>query len=221
MKMKLMTAFVAGAVAIPAMPALGQSSTAPLVIGAPEAPANILRSGTEVHLATRTELHSQRSRVGDRFELEVTQDVTLNGQVVIPQGAIATGEVTRVRHRGMWGRRGILETRLASVRVGDRQIRLSGAAGDRGRAGTAGVVAAVLFVPVVGFLVTGTSAVLPPRSPTVAYTDEDIPVVFAGAPAARPLVIQASAPATPSAGAGDPPSQPDGAPPAPPATPNP
>ena len=176
-------------------PALGQELAAPLVIGQPSAPVNVLQRGTEVNMATRTELHSQRSRVGERFELEVTQDVTLNGQVVIPTGSVATGEVTRSRRKGMWGRRGILETRLISVRVGDRQIRLQGAAGDRGRAGTVGVVAAVAFVPVVGFFVTGTSAVLPPRTSTVAYTDEDVPVVFAEPATPQPLVVPAAEPA--------------------------
>jgi hypothetical protein len=146
---------------------------------------------------TRTELNSQTSRIGERFQLEVTDAVTLNGQVVIPQGAIATGEVTRVQHRGMWGRPGILETRLISVRVGDRNIRLAGAAGDRGRAGTAGVVAAVVVIPVVGFFVTGTSAVIAPRTPTVAYLDEDVPVVFAGPSTPAPLVVPASQPLPP------------------------
>ncbi len=186
-------ALVAGAFICSFSPALAQQSSGPLVVGTP-APLNVLPRGTEVRMATRTQLHSQTSRVGERFELEVTDPVTLNGQVVIPTGSIATGEVTRARHKGMWGRRGILETRLISVRVGDRQIRLHGAAGDRGRAGTVGVVAAVVFVPVVGFFVTGTSAVLPPRTPTVAYTEEDIQVVFAAPVVPGPLVVPATQP---------------------------
>lgn len=187
--MKKVTLALAGAVLLYGNSAAAQQSTAPLVVGQASTPSNVLARGTEVHLATRAELHSQRNRVGERFELEVTDDVTLNGQVVIPTGAIATGEITRVRRKGMWGRRGILETRLIGVRVGDRQIRLTGAAGDRGRAGTAGVVASVLVIPVVGFFVTGTSAVVPPRTPTVAYTDEDVPIVFSGPVAAQPLVV--------------------------------
>jgi hypothetical protein len=201
----ILTALLAGASLFACESALAQSSAEPVVIGgAPQAPSNILRSGTEVHLVTRTELTSQTSRVGERFQLEVTDPVTLNGQVVIPGGAIATGEVTRVQHRGMWGRRGILETRLIAVRVGDRNIRLTGAAGDRGHAGTAGVVAAVVVIPVVGFFVTGTSAVIPPRTPTMAYLDEDIPVVFAGPATAEPLVVpavQAVATSTPTTAA--------------------
>ncbi len=199
MKKEIYFALAASAsIALAYSPAIAQSS-APLVIGGSVAPDHILRAGTEVNMTTRSELSSKTSRVGDRFELEVSQDVALNGQIAIPQGSIATGEVTRVRHRGMWGRRGIIETRLRSVRVGDQQIRISGAAGDRGRAGTAGVVAAVLFVPVVGFLVTGTSAILPPGTQTVGYLEADLPVVFAGPTGPRPLVVPAAAAETPPA----------------------
>jgi len=170
----------AGLIFIAVSPVNGQSSTAPLVVGTSEQPSNLLRAGTEVNLRTRTELNSRTTRTGQRFDLEVSDPVTLNGQIVIPAGSIAVGEVTRVRRKGMWGRRGILETRLLYVRVGDHQIRLNGAAGDRGRAGTAGVVASIVVIPVVGFFVTGTSAVLPSGTSTVGFTEEDVPVVFAG-----------------------------------------
>ena len=149
------------------------------IVSRPGGSENVLRTGAEIRLATRTELSSRTNRVGDRFELEVSEAVMLNGQVVIPVGSIATGEVTRVRRKGMWGRRGIIETRLLNLQVGDRQIRITGAAGDRGRAGTGGVAAAVLTVPVIGFFVTGTSAVIPPRTSTVGYLNEDLEVSFA------------------------------------------
>lgn len=141
----------------------------------------VLRSGAEIHLRTRTELNSQTNHVGDRFELEVSDPVMLNGQVVIPAGSVATGEVTSVRRRGMWGRRGLLETRFLFLRVDDRQIRITGSGNGAGHTGTGGVAAAVLTVPVVGFLVTGTSAVIPPQTLMVAYLNEDIEVAFSPA----------------------------------------
>ena len=194
MKSRNYLALVAsGVVIFSSSPAFSQSA-APLVVGQTDTQSNVLRSGTEITMRTRTELTSRSSRVGERFELEVVDPVTLNGQVVIPSGSIAVGEVTRVRGKGMWGRRGILETRLVNVRVGDRQIRISGAAGDRGRAGTAGVVASLVVIPVVGFFVTGTSAVIAPGTTTMGYTEEDIPIVFAGSIAPQPLIVPASAP---------------------------
>lgn len=170
---------------------------APLVVGETSAAQNILRAGTEINLVTRTELNSRRNRAGDRFELEVSEPVTLNGQIVIPAGSIATGEVTRRRGRGMWGRRGILQTRLLYVRVGDQNIRITGQAGDRGRAGTAGVVASLVVIPVAGFFVTGTSAVIPAGTQTVGYLESDLPVQFTGPVAPAALVVPVAAPQAP------------------------
>lgn len=179
------------ALAAPVSAASAQPAAAPLILGTGAPAGNVLRAGTEITLVTRTELNSRRNRVGDRFELEVAEPVTLNGQVVIPTGSVATGEVTRRRGRGMWGKRGILETRLLYVRVGEQNIRITGQAGDRGRAGTAGVVASLVVVPVAGFFVTGTSAVIAPGTRTTGYLEADLPVHFTGAVAPAGIVVPA------------------------------
>ena len=71
---------------------------APLVVGQ-QLNANLLRAGTEIRLRTLTELGSKTSRVSERFNLEVTEDVRLNGQIVIPVGTRGVGEVTKVTNR--------------------------------------------------------------------------------------------------------------------------
>ena len=137
--------------------ALAQS--APIVVG--EAPAaNILPEGTEVQLRTLTELSSKTSKVGDRFNLEVVEDVRLNNQVVIPAGSRAAGEVTKVTKKGMFGKSGKLETRLLYVRVGDQQVAYNRRGGRRGKGGTAATVASLALIWPAAFFVTGTSAML-------------------------------------------------------------
>ncbi len=130
-------------------------------------------------METVRELNSNDAKVGDRFDVEVTEAVKLNGRTVIPTGTRGVGEVTLAKSKGMWGKSGKLETRLLYLEVGDQRIRITGAAGDKGKTGTAGVVASLAVIPVAGFFVTGTSAVIPPRTGTVATLDEDIPVHFA------------------------------------------
>jgi DNA-binding response OmpR family regulator len=66
------------------------------------------------------------------------------------------------------------EFREISMRLGDRTVRMSGSFDDKGVTGTAGVVAAVAFVPVVGFFTTGTSAMIPMGGAVKAFLDEDI-----------------------------------------------
>lgn len=126
---------------------------------APSAPA-VLRVGTEVPVRLSETLTSKdnQTRVGQRFRIEVAEDVRVDGRTVIPTGTTGVGEVTEVKDKGMWGQSGRLSARLLSVQVAGRQIRLTGTFNERGQTGTAGVVGAVVSIPVAAFFVTGTSA---------------------------------------------------------------
>jgi hypothetical protein len=137
---------------------------------------NILRSGTEVPLSIREELTTEKKklRIGQRFQMEVSAPIELNGVIVIPAGTPAVGEITEVRNKGMWGKSGYIGARAVSLRLGDRSIRLTGTFDDKGVTGTAGVVGAVVFVPIAGFFMTGTSAKIPMGSGTKAFLDEDL-----------------------------------------------
>ncbi|HEX9953729.1 MAG TPA: hypothetical protein VGB48_00755, partial [Allosphingosinicella sp.] len=135
------------------------AQTEPMMVAKVEAATgSTLKQGTEIRLETVTELSSNRSRVGDRIDLEVKDAVRLNGQTVIPAGTRAVGEITRRKDNGMWGKAGKLEFTPLYIKMGDRQIGLSAtnSTADKGKAGTAGVVAAVVFLPVAGFFVKGT-----------------------------------------------------------------
>lgn len=161
-------------------PGAKASPAAPLIVGAAARSGPVLRQGTEVALATVEEISSQTNRVGDRIRMEVVEAVTLNGQTIIPAGTPAVGEITLLRKKGMWGKSGKLEFRPLYVKVGDRQIRVSAnATPDKGKAGTAGVVASIAVLPVAGFFVTGTSAVIPSHTRVGAQLDEDLPLLFA------------------------------------------
>ena len=102
------------------------------------------------------------------------------------------GEITDVRNKGMWGKSGRINGRVLFVRVGDRQIRLTGAFDDKGVTGTAGVVAAVVFIPVAGFFMTGTSARISAGSTVKGFLDEDLTVAFAPAAPVVPMVVPAA-----------------------------
>ena len=137
----------------------GQAIAAPQVVApAPAAPiaapamtSAILRVGTEVPLRLVEELTTKgkKLRVGDRFHLETSEPVMVQGVNVIPVGSPAMGEITDVRNKGMWGKSGHLPARILYVTVNGRQIRLSGAFDDKGVAGGVGAVAvsAIVFLP--------------------------------------------------------------------------
>lgn len=163
-------------------------ATGSAVILAPAA-ENVLRAGTEIPLVTREELTTKKKqvRVGQRVQFEVASGVTANGMTVVPAGTPAVGEVTEVRNKGMWGKSGYIAVRLLSMRLGDRQVRLSGTLDDKGVTGTGGVVASIALVPLAGFFTTGTSASIPAGSGTKGFLEEDI--AFAAAAAATPLIV--------------------------------
>jgi len=176
--------------AVPAAPVAQQPTVAALIESVPQ--QNILRAGAEIPLLMREELTTKKKklRVGQRFQMEVASAVIVNGVTVIPAGTPATGEVTEVRNKGMWGKSGYIGARVVSLRLGDRHIRLTGTFDDKGVTGTGGVVAAVALIPVAGFFTTGTSAFIASGSGVKAFLDEDI--VFRPV-AAQPQVIEVPA----------------------------
>jgi hypothetical protein len=158
----------------------------------------VLRVGTPIALKLDEELTTKENRlkVGQRFKLEVAEALFVSGHVVVPVGTPAVGEVTEIRGKGMWGKSGHISAQALYLRVGDRQVRLSGAFDEKGSTGSAGVVGAVVFLPIAGFLVTGTSAKMPIGMPVKVVIDEDLPVAFTSAPAA---VVPLSIPVSPAA----------------------
>ena len=190
-----------------ATPAFAQTEAAPAVspavatpvappVAAPATTNAVLRTGTEVALRLSEELTTQgkKLRVGNRFRLEMSEPVIVQGVTVIPAGSPAVGEITDVRNKGMWGKSGRLVARLLYVTVNGRQIRLTGAFDDKGVAGGVGAVAvsAVVFLPA-GFFMTGTSAKVPMGTVIKGFIDEDVPLTIA-AQAVAPLKVVAPEP---------------------------
>jgi hypothetical protein len=195
--------FALAAAQVAATPAAIQPAQAATV--APAAPqatilapatTNVLRAGVEVPLRVEENLSSNDKTVreGNQIRMSVASDVRLGSLVVIPAGSPATGEITDVRHKGMWGKSGRIVGRVLNVRVGDRLIRLTGNFDDKGVTGTAGVVGAVVLLPIAGFFMTGTSAKIPAGAGVKAFLDEDLAVAAPPQPVAAVVAVQAAAP---------------------------
>lgn len=194
----LLAAAPAGAQTFVPSPPVPTAATGQLPVAGTTQTA-VLRTGTELPLVMAEDLTTKgkKLRVGQRIHLKVAEDVKIDGQVVIPAGSPAVGELTDVRNKGMWGKSGHIGAQLLYVEANGRQIRMSGQFDDKGVTGTAGVVAAIAFVPVAGFFTTGTSAHIPMGGAVKGFVDEDVPVAFASA-APAPMVV-ATPPAAPAA----------------------
>jgi hypothetical protein len=164
-------------------------------IVAPPTTSAVLRVGTEIPLRLVEELTTKgkQLRVGNRFHLETSEPVLVQGVNVIPVGSPAVGEITDVRNKGMWGKSGHLAARILYVTVNGRQIHLSGTFDDKGVAGGVGAaaVSALVFLPA-GFFMTGTSAKVPAGTIVKSFVDEDVPLAI---PVAAQAALQVNAPA--------------------------
>jgi hypothetical protein len=161
-----------------------------------QAVGNILRAGAPVPVVLSEFLTTKGKnlKVGQRVQLEVAQDVLLNGRVVIPARSPVDGVLTEVRNKGMWGKSGAIRLHINSVNINGTSIRLKGDMDTRGETGTAGVVGAIVVLPVAGFFVTGTSAEMPLNMAGRAFLDQDI--ALAPIPASvsvPPVAAQAAA----------------------------
>lgn len=198
---------VAAAAAVQAVAPQMTVQSAPMTI-APAAPqavimapaaGTVLRAGTEVPLRLEEALNSNDKSLheGQQFRMSVANPVMLGNVVVIPAGAVATGEIVDIRRKGMWGKSGHLNARVINVRVGDRMIRLTGNFDEHGTTGTAGVVASIALVPLAGFFTTGTSAKLPVGSGVRGFLDEDLTIAMPSVPLtpAAAAQVQAAVPA--------------------------
>ena len=193
------TILVAGALYALSVPAAAQTIQ-PAILPIAAAPASalaVLRAGTPVSFKLLEEVTTKHkaARIGQRINLEVSAPVDVNGVTVIPAGTPAWGELTGVKNKGMWGKSGKLDARMLFLRVNGRQIRLSGAFDDKGTTGTAAVVGSVLLLPLAGFFMTGTSAVLPMGGAVNGFIDEDVQLSFADT-TATPMQVPVAAPMT-------------------------
>lgn len=130
--------------------------------------------GTPLQLTTRTELNTKDSHAGDRFYLEVAEPLVYRGQVVVPVGSIAVGEVMRAERNGHFGKRGQLDVRLDYVQTPSGPVRLSGRTARKGSG--QGLLAigggAVIAWPML--FIHGTSGRLPADTAMTAYLADDL-----------------------------------------------
>ena len=134
--------------------------------------------GTPLKLVTRTEVSTKTNKPGDRFYLSVAEDLTYRGQVVVPAGSVAVGQVADLQRNGHLGKKGKLGVRLLYVQTPSGPVRLSGRGYDEGKSGTVASVATLALAPIAvawaGVFIHGTSARLPSGSGVQGYFAEDM-----------------------------------------------
>lgn len=134
-----------------------------------QAAAPALPPDTEVRLATAGPLSSATATLGEKVDLTVSADVTVDEQVVIPKGSLAVGTVVFVQKKGVGGKPGALDLRADYVSLGEQRIELRSRVS---RSGTDRIKSAASFAPIgIGLFFQGDNVELPAGSELLAYVD--------------------------------------------------
>lgn len=127
-------------------------------------PQALLPADTAVKLITTAQISSRSVVQGQRFPLEVAEDVVVNSRVVIPRGTPATGEVEALSGKGMFGKAAKLTLSPLFVQLDGQRVNLAGATDAAGSDATAAAAVSTVLFGVFGLAITGKSAVLPAGS---------------------------------------------------------
>lgn len=145
----------------------------------------VLPAGTPVELKTVDPLDSRTAKQGQRFALQVSEDIVVGATTVIPRGTAAVGEVEAVSGKGMVGKAGRLVLQPLFIDVSGERINLLGTNDQRGKDSTAGVAVGSLLISGLGIFITGRSASVPAGSPLPGRVRTDVALPVAKAPPAE------------------------------------
>ncbi|WP_240095564.1 hypothetical protein [Thermomonas flagellata] len=128
--------------------------------------------GTEVRLRLLDKLVSGVATEGERFNLELDEPLTVNGQLVAAPGTKAVGTVITSKKKGFMGKGGELNIMVDYLLVNGQRVRLRAAKSGQGedKVGTT-VALTVLFGPL-GLLKRGHNIELNPGLIIPAYVDQ-------------------------------------------------
>jgi hypothetical protein len=168
-------------------PASAQSGAARGYVPSPTASAripaaNTLLDGTPVKLRLAQNLTSATARAGDSVAFDVTEDVLVDGVVVLPKGASALATITDANPRRRMGRGGKLDVNIDSARLIDgEKVQLRASQDNRG-GGHVGamtgamVVTGLFFFPAAPLFlfVHGKDVTVPKGTEITAFVEGDM-----------------------------------------------
>lgn len=144
----------------------------------------VLVEDTPIKLRIAQTISSGTSKVNDKVDFEVVEDVKVGDVVVIPQGGTAIATVTEAKPKKSFGRSGKINVNIDYVRLANgekaplRAVK-GGSGGSRTGVMTGAVVAtAIVFFPAAPlfFFIKGKNIIIPKGTEITAYIAADTPI---------------------------------------------
>lgn len=155
--------------AIPQAPAL-PTDVGPL---ATRAPTLLVPAQTTVSLELLQPISTNTAKTGDRFELRVSRPLLVSGQVAIPAGSPALGEVIHAQKGGLFGKPGELLLTVRYVEVHGQKIPMRLFRPAQGTDRTNAAMATALAVGIFAAFIRGEQIELPAGMPVSASVAKD------------------------------------------------
>src|SRR6185295_90920 len=93
----------------------------------------VVTEGTAINVSVAKEVTSKDAKPNDPVEFTVTEDLVINGQVIVRKGTPATGSVINAEKKGYMGKSGKLAVQVESTTTSDgRPLKLRAAKGREG-----------------------------------------------------------------------------------------
>jgi len=132
-------------------------------------------------------LSSESSKTGDQVPFEVTEEVAVDGIIVIPKGAQALATVTLAQPKRRMGRGGKLDVNVDSVRLADgekaqlRAVKDNSGGGHVGAMTGAMVATSLVFFPAAPLFLFmhGKSVEIPKGTEVTAFVQGDMHLIMA------------------------------------------
>lgn len=138
------------------------------------AQVHTLQDGTPIRLRLNSTVSSATAHVNQTVDFEVTEPVINQSYVVIPKGAVALGRVTKAENKRRFGRAGVLEISVDSVRLAGGQTIPLRATHEKGEGDMSGArVAATVAASPVLVWVKGKDVTFEKGTETTAYVSGD------------------------------------------------
>ena len=188
-------------------PVTPPAAVSALARSAPPTP-NTLLDGTAIKLRLAENLTSATAKTGQSVSFEVTEDVLVQGVVVLAKGAQALATVTDANSKKSMGRGGKLNVSVDSARLADgekvqlRAVQDNKGGGHIGAMTGAMVATSIVFFPAAPLFlfIKGKDITIPKGTEVTAFVEGDMKLDMAKFASAVPTGTATSAPVSQAAG---------------------
>lgn len=133
----------------------------------------VVTEGTPINVAVAKEVTSKEAKPNDPVDFTVTEDLVINGQVIVRKGTPAVGSVINAEKGGYMGKSGKLAVQVESTTTSDgKPLKLRAAKGREGDDKTMSTMVLTMISPAFLFR-KGSEAKITPGTVVTVYVAEE------------------------------------------------